>query len=489
MRRGRKWFIILACAIVVTLVSGTFGFIFSYVSLGPPWLQAMLLVVGMDEGPPDDSNLVLVRPEIPDAQNGFTYTRQAAESLLWPGYRPPGRKGEDASGGDEPSPDAENERLLNQMIEGETWDAAVVAQVLDANKPTLALLDKAMACPEFQVPEPEGLEADMSYREWFVALAGLACLRTRASMQTGDQERALDEAIAVIRFGHRIECAKGVVVTWLVGRTVKGLGLAVFDKSVAECTLPPDRLMGWAKQLNGAWPDDEGLCDTCRAEYEFTVGIVDDFRRGPSSLEKIPGITAAEKQQAWSYWLHRGWIFRPNETRRLFGDVHQEVIRNVPRPFASMQLRKPPVHHKWREYGVVRQLLAGNIIGRRLHVILATDGHRLLVLKSAGKTGLAFTKTLLAMKIFRMTTGRLPDTLDELVPEYIDAVPLDDFDGKPIRYSPEKKILYSVGEDLKDDGGFTKEEACAWAKEHLSLEEGEDPLPWDLPGPSVPIGF
>jgi len=32
-------------------------------------------------------------------------------------------------------------------------------------------------------------------------------------------------------------------------------------------------------------------------------------------------------------------------------------------------------------------------------------------------------------------------------------LPIDDFDGKPFRYLPDKKIIYSVGPDLKDSDG------------------------------------
>jgi len=35
----------------------------------------------------------------------------------------------------------------------------------------------------------------------------------------------------------------------------------------------------------------------------------------------------------------------------------------------------------------------------------------------------------------------------------LDQVPTDDFDGQPLRYSRERKIVYSVGRNLKDDGG------------------------------------
>jgi len=110
--------------------------------------------------------------------------------------------------------------------------------------------------------------------------------------------------------------------------------------------------------------------------------------------------------------------------------------------------------------------------------------------KSQAKTETCVTRVFLAMKAFKGEKGRLPGTLDELVPEYLDAVPLDDFDGKPLRYSAEKKVLYSVGEDLEGGGGMTKEEQKAWWKEeNPGCEEDVEPGIWQMPDPSFSIEF
>ena len=60
---------------------------------------------------------------------------------------------------------------------------------------------------------------------------------------------------------------------------------------------------------------------------------------------------------------------------------------------------------------------------------------------------------LLALKIYKEQHGKLPESLSELAPEFFPQVPVDDFDGKPFRYLPDKKLIYSVGPDLKDSGG------------------------------------
>ena len=63
--------------------------------------------------------------------------------------------------------------------------------------------------------------------------------------------------------------------------------------------------------------------------------------------------------------------------------------------------------------------------------------------------------TDLALRAFQIDRGRLPAALDELVPEYLPAVPIDPYDGRPLRYlaGADDFQLYSVGADDIDDGG------------------------------------
>jgi hypothetical protein len=64
-------------------------------------------------------------------------------------------------------------------------------------------------------------------------------------------------------------------------------------------------------------------------------------------------------------------------------------------------------------------------------------------------------RTAIAAELHRIDTGGWPATIEHLVPESLDAVPLDPFDGKPLRYlvSDEGIVIYSIGDDGTDDGG------------------------------------
>lgn len=62
----------------------------------------------------------------------------------------------------------------------------------------------------------------------------------------------------------------------------------------------------------------------------------------------------------------------------------------------------------------------------------------------------------IALKRYQLRHGKLPPSLDALVPEFLSAVPLDYMDGKPLRYrlNPDGTfVLYSVGFDGQDHGG------------------------------------
>jgi hypothetical protein len=62
---------------------------------------------------------------------------------------------------------------------------------------------------------------------------------------------------------------------------------------------------------------------------------------------------------------------------------------------------------------------------------------------------------VIALARYRLGHGQYPETLDQLTPSYLEAVPFDRFDGKQFRYklADGRPRLYSIGGDGDDDGG------------------------------------
>ena len=77
---------------------------------------------------------------------------------------------------------------------------------------------------------------------------------------------------------------------------------------------------------------------------------------------------------------------------------------------------------------------------------------------ATGEAAAKLAATSFAIESFRHANNRPPEKLQDLVPTFIDTVPIDPFDGKPIRYrtTPRGYILYSVDADGHDDNGTVR---------------------------------
>jgi hypothetical protein len=99
--------------------------------------------------------------------------------------------------------------------------------------------------------------------------------------------------------------------------------------------------------------------------------------------------------------------------------------------FTAARDRLPPVVQTWAP------LVEG----------LVADDHqsRALLLSAAAA---------LAAEQFRRDRGRWPNSLDEVVPDYLPAVPVDPFDGRPLRFLrlADGLVMYALGPDAGDDG-------------------------------------
>ena len=92
-----------------------------------------------------------------------------------------------------------------------------------------------------------------------------------------------------------------------------------------------------------------------------------------------------------------------------------------------------------------------------LHMLMPSLS-RTVTIELRSIAGLRAARASLAVERYRLAAGKLPDAFAELVPDYLDAVPRDPFDGNDLRYKKLEAgfIVYSIGEDLSDDGGKEK---------------------------------
>ncbi|NOX59828.1 MAG: hypothetical protein GXP29_13365 [Planctomycetes bacterium] len=68
---------------------------------------------------------------------------------------------------------------------------------------------------------------------------------------------------------------------------------------------------------------------------------------------------------------------------------------------------------------------------------------------------LGCARAALAAERYRLDNRRLPKSFEDLLPDYLDAAPLDPFNGKPLSFiaTEEGIAIYSVGRNTTDNGG------------------------------------
>lgn len=138
------------------------------------------------------------------------------------------------------------------------------------------------------------------------------------------------------------------------------------------------------------------------------------------------------------------WYYRPH----LPAD-HARYLETMSSFLAAAQLPEPeqrramaaiPTPPMEIEHMLSRLLLPS----RRLHdVTLRTRGE------------LRCGAVALAVERFRLRTGRWPATLAEIPKDLLPTMPLDPFDGQPVRYvrRADGVTIYTIGPDEHDDGG------------------------------------
>ncbi len=391
-------------------------------------LAAIGYYVTSDGPPPAVGDLRLERPDIPEKQNAYYWFNRAGEKVYWP-------------------EDEESEDRLLEMLDGDTWEAPQVEELLERNREALELLNRGLRCSRCQAPEPKGIGETCPLLLPWLHLGRVVCLRAVSLLEKGEEQRALRELMTVLHFGNMIEACKGELILYYLGIEAKATAFRHLIGSPWGSPSEPALLIRNARRLGDYRADQRGLCDAFRAEYRNAEILVDDLAQGKCSFDDVLGGDDPSFPAGYT-----GYFFQPNNTKRLFGQMYRTYIGNVPRTAAEFDFSGLPDLPR-DDPNLVLLAASGNLFGKILASVLQPNGEGLLLKKCWENLHVGAAQLVLSLRAFEQREGHLPESLDALVPDYLDAVPVDPFDGRPMRYSRDRRIVYSVGEDLEDSGG------------------------------------
>ena len=382
--------------------------------------------------PVPNQELQLVRATIPPGANGYDALVAATNHLWLP---------------------KEQERSFGELLKDTNWDDALAATVLASNRDALAGWDAAAKLPDFQVPEISNCDDLLPYLSSWKQLAQLAEVRENFLLHNGQDKAAFDQIVNQILLGRRMQDARGVLIVYLVGTAVNNMGLSQIQHWAGKAQLTPEQLKNYCLQLKTR-PGETGaaFANAIRVEHQMQIGTLASIRDGKMNSEYFPHV--------WPVWP----LFSFGQTRALFAKGALMLVQAAPHHYSEVNM--PGMEAR---PSLASMALSGNWTGQVLYYMMMPALAGSLAKKSQCDVQVQATRTILALRAYQLVHGNLPPDLKALVPEFLDEVPVDDFDGQPLRYSAEKKIVYSVGRNLKDDGGDDQASPKDSSQRHLDL--------------------
>lgn len=369
-----------------------------------------------------------------------------ADLLVSPAAPAPGRNGfEHFAAASESADLTESEiKRLDRIRRGEVRDPEWVEGLLARNQSALEQLERGVLAPEFHVPAALR-EPDRGCCEMWFGVQALVKLSGAHAVLTAEAERRdpVQRALLGLRAGRRVSGGQGVdLVMMMYASALQSIALFDLETVVRSTRISTERaraLVGDLETLRWAPSDWERMW---AVEYANTRSIIE--------AADVPG-QIADVRASNSLWrlLPADYAWQRNRTLAGWADIYRGLQKG-----AGLDCRSAEASSKnHEELGWVRLVTSRNPLGNILTEIARPNFESFELKRCYAETRISMTQALVAVKAHADENGSLPETLSALVPEYLDHVPEDRFDGVPLRYLPERRTLYSVGEDFADRGG------------------------------------
>jgi hypothetical protein len=350
----------------------------------------------------------LTAPPIPPEENANTYLRRARQDI-----------------------ESLYEELNPLFVEGKIWeepaaeeDVAKILSAWEAYPAILPLLDKAAACDRFDagrdytVNANAFIEAELSRSSGFRTFIRVLHARAVWQLAEGRRDDALTTAILMLRLTRHFDSRSAILIRHLVGIACRGIALDVAHRPLRD------------------GPVSSSMHDALEAELLSH----DMFATFAASLrtERVIGIEKYALIPNRNNWfLRHTW----NEDQSTYLDMMSQHLATLGQTFADFQLVESKLQRQLVGRGAP---LAQNVLPAVQAAYEATI-----------RTEAQIRCLRLLNKLISLEEAPGPDEVDPVSLGLPKDVFVDPYSGQrlQIKRLPDGWLIYSVGRNLKDDGG------------------------------------
>jgi hypothetical protein len=287
------------------------------------------------------------------------------------------------------------------------------------------------APPAVVLPNPNGYDDFVAAAKVFIGGPDWRTLDTEGLRATVAQNA---KALTLVRSGLTKQCR--VVVQYEMGSETNHLARLAEFKGLAQAFVAEGKLA-----------EKEGRTNDATHSYLDCARYGEESVRGGLLIDKLVGVACE--------------TIGMEQLRSLLPSLEHDGLQAVQKGLVELHRNPEPAEsfikqdRSWarRRFGAYY-----TIVGRlAAYRSLRQNEQRFREKCDRSENAVRLMRTDMALRLYRLEKSSYPARLEELVPQYLDSVPIDPFSEKPLIYKPQTNsyLLYSIGPDRKDDGGLS----------------------------------
>jgi hypothetical protein len=350
---------------------------------------------------------------------------------------------------------------------------ALLVEWLRINEGPLALIEGASCRPRYFIPMASAknpsllLECMMTSGIRFRAVGKAIYLRSMLRIADGDLDGAWQDSLLAYRLG-QLHAQQPTLIENLVGLAVSSMADDIGCRIAADPYLSEGQARTMLAELRQL-PEPPSAVTAIDGAERYTaldaimylqragllpVGIGSTGPRVPGFLVNV-NVMLGEINAAYDRLVAAFRVNDPLQRRaaiKAAEDANRRAIQSRTESLKSVRgwcsLLVLPPRPRSDEFS---RCFGGFLLSILTPSIGKVDELRTHALMQRRLAELAF-----GLALWRAEKGGYPETLSPLSPGYVPEVPIDYFTGQPLRYLPGQAgyVLYSVGPNGEDDGGF-----------------------------------
>ncbi len=352
---------------------------------------------------------------------------------------------------------------------------------VEANRPASELLHQVLERPQldFNLDYKKGAELLLPHLAPLKRSTITLAAAVASDLHNGDASAATTNLLTMLALVQK-NSSEGLLISHLVRIAMTAIAVAPTWEFLQTTNVTDAQLAA----VQSGWQQIDCIGDATNAFTVERAWMVDEIQKlrvmSHEDLEKsaglftLPGGSSGSSIGGWDWEVatekpriaigefmwRSSWSYS-DEMRTLKGET---IILDGLRQMQTNQIQnyKAELDAMTSRMAALGITNAGAAFFRALKISSLTDVLGSWDMSSAVKKSIRMEAvrrvvvTAIALKRFELKHGHLPKTLGELASEFSPAVPLDPYDGKPLRYRANGDgtfLLYSIGDDGVDNGG------------------------------------